>query len=467
MDGSVRFDRSLADLEAQITELAGHLNAATYRWLLLIAEFDRRNGWSDGALKSCAHWLNFKVGLNLGAAREKLRVAHALGGLEKIAAAMASGQLSYSKVRALTRIADASNEEDLLMIALHGTAEHVERLVRYYRRAQEAEELTREARQRETRELRYWYDHDGSLVIHGRLPAVEGALFVEAIEAARAAADACRAAADGACGAADATTGEAAPESEDAERVDDHAARRADALAQVSESFLQHKPAALRTADRFQVVVHIDAETLRDGVAGRSEIEGGPSLPAQTVRRLACDASLVAVLERDAAPLAVGRKTRTIPPAIRRALDARDRGCRFPGCTQRLVDAHHVRHWADGGETALANLVSLCRFHHRSVHEAGYTIETGADGTLRFRRPDGRDVTTACCGTATQFSGRELEAAHAHFEPAIDARTAACRWNGGRMDYDLAVWALAPRANRAEARVDVPAETSMESQVPP
>src|ERR1700678_2878219 len=138
---------SLAELEAQITELAGHLNAANYRWLTLIGQFDRRNGWSDGRLPSCAHWLNFKCGLNLGAAREKVRVAHALAGLPKISASMARGELSYSKVRALTRVAGKATEDTFLMIALHGTAHHVERLVSCYRRAQEAEELSREARQ--------------------------------------------------------------------------------------------------------------------------------------------------------------------------------------------------------------------------------------------------------------------------------------------------------------------------------
>src|SRR5580700_11667886 len=138
---------SLEELEAQITELAGHLNAANFRWLMLIAEFDRRHGWADGKLPSCAHWLNFKVGLNLGAAREKVRVAHALAGLPKIAASMGRGELSYSKARALTRVACAATEDTLLMIALHGTAHHVERLVQGYRRAREAQELSREAQQ--------------------------------------------------------------------------------------------------------------------------------------------------------------------------------------------------------------------------------------------------------------------------------------------------------------------------------
>src|SRR5687768_8654253 len=121
--------RPLADLEAEITELTGHLNAAQYRWLILVAEFDRRKGWSDGACHSCAHWLNFKCGMALGAAREKLRVAHALQRLPQVSAAMARGELSYSKVRAITRVAGPGTEAYLLSIALHGTAHHVERVV--------------------------------------------------------------------------------------------------------------------------------------------------------------------------------------------------------------------------------------------------------------------------------------------------------------------------------------------------
>src|ERR1700676_5287665 len=152
MDGasSVAAAISLEELEAQITALAGQLNAATYRWLVLIAEFDRRLGWADGKLPSCAHWLNFKCGLNLGAARQKVRVAHALAGLPRIAASMARGELSYSKVRALTRVACPATEETLLMIALHGTAYHVERLVQGYRRAQGAQKLSPEPRQPQT-----------------------------------------------------------------------------------------------------------------------------------------------------------------------------------------------------------------------------------------------------------------------------------------------------------------------------
>jgi hypothetical protein len=154
--------RPLDELEAEITELAGHLNAAQHRWLTLIAEFDRRQGWSDGACRSCAHWLNFKCGIDLGAAREKVRVAHALESLPKISASMSRGEVSYSKVRAMTRVATAETEEYWLSIALHGTAHHVERLVQHFRRAQEAEQLSREARQHAGRRLHYHFSDQGA-----------------------------------------------------------------------------------------------------------------------------------------------------------------------------------------------------------------------------------------------------------------------------------------------------------------
>ena len=128
--------RSIDELATEICTLAGHINAANHRLLLLIAEFDRRKGWSDGGTQSCAHWLNWKCGIAMGAAREKVRVARALEDLPRISAAMASGTLSYSKAREITRVGNAGNEEYLLMIAEHGTAAHVERLVRAYRRCQ-------------------------------------------------------------------------------------------------------------------------------------------------------------------------------------------------------------------------------------------------------------------------------------------------------------------------------------------
>src|SRR5262247_101468 len=133
--------RSIHALAQELRTLAGRINAANHRFLTLIAEFDRRSGWASEGAQSCAHWLNWKCGIALGAAREKVRVARALENLPGVAAAMARGGLSYSKAREITRVGNSANEDYLLSIAEHGTAAHVERLVRAYRRCQEAEEL--------------------------------------------------------------------------------------------------------------------------------------------------------------------------------------------------------------------------------------------------------------------------------------------------------------------------------------
>jgi hypothetical protein len=236
--------RPIEDLATEICTLAGHINAASHRWLVLIAEFDRRNGWSDSATQSCAHWLNWKCGIAMGAAREKVRVARALENLPKVSAAMSSGRLSYSKAREITRIACAATEDHLLMIAEHGTAQHVEKLVRAYRRCQEAEELSREARQQQTRSVTWRYDDDGSIILTCRLPAEAGAQILKAIDVAV----------------------ENVPAGTSPEPVR-FSARRADALALVAESFLAHAAIEAPGTDRHQIVVHVAAETLRDRAA--------------------------------------------------------------------------------------------------------------------------------------------------------------------------------------------------------
>jgi hypothetical protein len=181
---------SIDELEVEITTLAAHLSAATYRLLVLIEEFDRRGGWVGWGVRSCAHWLSWKAGIGLVAAREKVRVARALASLPLVTAGMRAGRLSYSKVRALTRIAGAHNERALLSIAENGTASHVETVVRLYRRTdpdRERQRLSEQAgavAQFEERGLSYFWDHDGCLVVQGRLPPEQGALLVKALEAA-------------------------------------------------------------------------------------------------------------------------------------------------------------------------------------------------------------------------------------------------------------------------------------------
>lgn len=235
--------------------------------------------------------------------------------------------------------------------------------------------------------------------------------------------------------------------------------------------------------------MHVDQAALRSGAQGRCELDEGPSIPLVTARRLGCDSSVVTIVEDDdGEPLDVGRRTRSIPPALRRALKSRDRGCCFPGCTHtRFVDGHHIRHWADGGETRLSNLVSLCRFHHRQVHEGGIVVERLDDGAWRFIRPSGAVLVGCAPGhsapitapVAVPFSApvsatadwTDVVAAHRAQGLDIDADTAATRWRGERMDHVLAMDILVQRAETAgtlRRRYDGPAaQTSTATLKPP
>ncbi|MEN8145512.1 MAG: DUF222 domain-containing protein, partial [Gemmatimonadota bacterium] len=157
----------------------------------------------------------------------------------------------------------------------------------------------------------------------------------------------------------------------------------------MAAGFGEGAPLSGSSAERYQVLLHVDADTLAsEGQQGRSELEDGTRVAAETSRRHTCDGAVVTVGRGpDGSVLSAGRRTRTISPALRRALEARDCGCRFPGCGLRFTDAHHVRHWADGGETSLENLLLLCRHHHRLVHEQGWRIELWRSGTGQTDQP--------------------------------------------------------------------------------
>jgi hypothetical protein len=340
----------------------------------------------------------------------------------------------------------------LLNIALHGTAHHVETVVRQFRRVQEAAEMSREARQQANRRLTCSYDHDGSLVINARLPAEIGAVVIGALEAAMS---------DFPLPA----LGNDVSAETSAEDRPSTAARRADALGVLAESFLKHGPEALNGGERHHIVVHVDSETLHAREAGRCELDDGPAIPVETARRLSCDASVVKILEdSEGEPLDVGRKTRTIPPSLRRALKSRDHGCVYPGCThKRYVDGHHIHHWAEGGETRLSNLVSLCRTHHRAVHEGGIVIQRLDDGAWRFVRRSGESLQACAPGRTAPFGDwMQLPAAHARRGIHITADTSVTRWRGDRLVNGLAIDLLLANVERARLQVrsdDVSAET--------
>ncbi len=418
LESPIESTRSDAEqLGAEITELCSYLYAAEARLLTLIRQFDENQYWAEQGLCSCAHWLNFKCGIGMNAAREKVRVAHALAKLPKINKAMANGTLSYSKVRAMTRIADESNEDYLMMIAEHGTAHHVEKLVSKFRTAKRLQDADIANEQYNNREVTHYYDHDGCLVIKARLPAEQGALIVKALEMAM-----------------DKEYADAEPRPENDEPTS-IAARRADALAEVAETYMNNSESSGSTADRYQVVVHVAGD--------ESSMEDGPHVSAVTSRRIACDSSIVVIKEDPSGePMSIGRRSRTIPPPMRRALRTRDKGCRFPGCTNtRFVDGHHIEHWADGGETSLDNLVMLCRHHHHLVHEGGFICEKSADGNLRFRdqRETPLELSPQMPGVAAnddvqQWLDREF------FETDIDSESCTAKWLAGeRMDWQAAV----------------------------
>ena len=214
--------------------------------------------------------------------------------------------------------------------------------------------------------------------------------------------------------------------------------------------------------DRYQVVVHVDEGVLEDDEApGQSALEDGPYVSAETSRRLACDAATVVMHHAGAGNVFnVGRKTRSVPPALRRALTARDRRCRFPGCNAKHCDAHHVQHWAQGGATKLDNLVLLCRRHHRSVHEEGFTVTLGQDGAARFAWPDGRPLPSV--PPVRRWTGAPLAMTMARLADrgvTIDARTSTPHWYGERLNMAYAIDVLwRPRSTSAPDE-DVSAET--------
>lgn len=453
--------RAFEELEANITELWGHLNAATYRFLTLIAEFDRKKAFERHGLMNTAQWLNWQCGIGAVAAREKVRVARALELLPLISDAFEKGEISYSKVRAMTRVATPANESVLVHVARNGTASHVEKLVRKYRWTQRRDAAKLAQTQYEQRNVDYFFDIDGELILNARLPPEIGAVVRKALEAA---VDALRAPSENEI-VAKAMTIKAGliPTPPPA------GTRRADALRLVAETFLAQRAedtGAGSSADRFQVVLHIDQAVLTDAGAAppdtephRCELDDGPAVALDTARRLACDATVIGLIENAAGePLDAGRKTRSIPPALSRALRARDGGCRYPGCDHtRFTEGHHVKHWADGGETKLGNLVTLCTFHHTLVHEGGYGLRATDDGLFVFTRPDGQRVAengeicfrgnnSASLPAAAPYSGFE-ESLRIHMlnhERGIEITTdtSRCQWRGESMDYSMAIEAL-------------------------
>jgi len=361
------------DLDRAIVTLSARINAETYELLVLIRQFDERAGWLKWGLGSCAEWLHYRCDFSMNAAREKVRVAHALKTLPEVAAAFATGELSYSKVRAMTRVTGTHNEDELLSFALKTTTARVEERCRELK-CGTADSLGGAQRAFANRSLRVSRNAErGVMTITIELPTETGELLEKALDKAR-----------------DDSVSRA-------EFIDaSWSARQADAMVSMASSYLSGNAGQTRnTSDDYLVTIHVDQSALTNGI-GRS------SLPIESVKRLCCDGHAVILGEdENGEPLNIGRKTRTVPTAIKRALMARDKSCAFPGCHHtRFVDAHHIQHWSAGGETSLDNLMLLCSQHHKLVHEGGFAIERDYQDHWFFKRPDGRAV--PACGYHTR-----------------------------------------------------------------
>jgi hypothetical protein len=450
------------ELGDRIAEHAFHLDAAMHRLLTDVRAFDSGGHWADQGAVSCAAWLSWRVGWTPNTGREHVRVARALGGLPLIDAALREGKLSYSKVRAITRVATPKTEVALLNDALHTTAAQLEIICRKFATVQRLATLTAEdvaARRMVTRRER----GDGMVVIEAVLPADEAAIVYAAIEREAASLSAKGgdvsaedADAAGAGGGTGTRGGGVSAEGAGAGTRDGDVSAgarkldRAAGLVAMAEAVLRGEAPA-RTP--VEVVLTIGKDVLAGQAEGVGCLGDGTCVSAETARRMACDCGLVEMREgAHGEPLSVGRKTRSIGAAIMRALTRRDETCRFPGCTnRRFLDGHHIVHWIHGGETRLDNLLKLCRFHHRHVHEHGYTIEwrEGApvflDARGRVVREEPRRPIARAAGAAAWEVIREL-AVRDGIE--IDDEAGASGWDGRRVDYAWVVDDLAHREYR-------------------
>lgn len=425
MEQDVRIERM-----DRVARLYAEITAATREFLRALAESDRHEDWKQEGFGSCAEWLAWRLGIDRNTANEKVRTARALEDLPLVSEAMGRGELSYSKVRALTRAATPDNEVDLLRLARSCSTAKLERVVRGCGTLSRLDEAKRERARHRMRCLSVFPDDDGMYAVRGRLTPEVGALLMRAIEAAS----------------------DASYREEDGGDRPDPKQRRADAIGLLAERALaagfagEDEPISGSRAERYQVVLHVEAATLaEDGEPAMSEMEDGTRVSAETARRLSCDAGLHEVHHgADGSVLHVGRKTRTIPGALRRALDARDRGCRFPGCGSRFCDAHHIQHWADGGETSLKNTVLLCRKHHTRVHEDGWRVCSDKDGKeVVFFSPKGVPVFEVAEPASARASDLFIRNRARGIEP--DGLRLASRY---RRDGDVP-WPLEARAMEA------------------
>ena len=423
----------------EIAGLSARLNVATHQLLTHIRSFDELGGWYRQGAQSCAHWLTWRVGLDPGAAREKVRVARALGALPRIDEAFAAGRLSYAKVRAVTRVANATNEGQVLEVALVATGAQLERICRGYRKATELESEAAADRRVRARVL-----GDGLVKMEIVVSADEADILLKAIEHVREK-------------LSRPATSESAHATTSVGIATAPRPSAADALVHLAAVSLAGggQDAGVAAPERYQVIVHVDRDLMSpepsseatygttSGTTLVATLEDGTHVSSETLRRIACDGGLVAAaVDDEGAVLNVGRRTRAIPTAIRRALWIRDQGCRFPGCANdRFLHGHHIQHWLHGGPTSLENLLLICSFHHALIHEGGFSLRLTAEGEVDVRTPAGARL-PAQPPLAADPGPIDWRNDWWESSARIDAWTATPSWGGESVDYEAAVDAM-------------------------
>ena len=495
-------------LETRICELAGHLTAATCQFLLLIADFDARQGWAAWEMPSCAAWLSWKCQMASGTAREHVRVARALGRFPLIRAEFAAGRLSYAKVRALTRIATPDTETDLVAMATPMTANQLERFAQAHRRVTRAEEQDVRSR----RKLTWRIEEDKAFAFTGYLPPEAGAVVLQAVRAALGDLDHPH---DEEEDVSAETPAQRLHRHDQQDGIDWDAGKPprrqpgtavqdlADALVEVCAGYLRSKIVSADNADVYQVIIHAGTRAITEdqqpaqdpepaqapepatagepGAAGqpddvsaetpppppapdlpvghpahpgRCHLDDGPAISPTTLQLIGCNATITTMIhDADGNVLNVGRRSRKPPAALRRAIRHRDGSrCQYPGCESRRTDAHHIKYWSNGGDTSYRNLISLCHRHHTLVHDKNILIATASDG-FAFYTPQGSLIPAS--PPLPEVSG-DITGCHS---AAITPSTIIPPHSGERLDLHLAIWICFTNArNQAKRQQDMEAQ---------
>ena len=362
---------SASELRTKLHTISAQIDTHRAELIRLLVEFDEHKGWSESGARNCADWANAHLGIAKSTVYEFLRVGKELKTLPIISALFRGGELSWSKTKVLTRVADADNERDLAHVALSATVCDVERICREFRwpkleaesgdpeTGQTATDLRAE-QQLNNRSLTWQEQNDGSILIRVTLPPEKAQVVLKSLEHCE---------------------NELYEANSDCDEPVTSTQRRADAMVEVAERSLQYAGTDVRRSDRYQVILHVEnspsVPSVKNPLPAKVPwIEGVGPIADSVASRISCDASVVSILTQDGEPLNVGRKTRTWPTGIWRAIMSRDRHCQFPGCSEhRYLEIHHIQHWANGGDTSVDNGICLCQHHHTLVHESGYRIE--------------------------------------------------------------------------------------------